>query len=816
MRRLRRREIRSAVLIAVAAGMAAGGTALLAQPAAPDRTFLDRYCVSCHGGARRLGGVDLRGLAAPASGGDLALWERVIRQVRARVMPPAGATRPDAAAVDRFARTVEGAVDAAAGAAPRPGRPVAHRLNRTEYANAVRDVLALDVDVASLLPADETLEGFDNIGGVLSFSPVLVDRYLSAARRISRLAVGDPSIGPAFAGHTYRAEQTAFQDARAGDDQPFGSRGGLAVRHYFPLDAEYVVRVALLRNILSYVRGLTGPHLLEIRLDGARLLRLTVGGATGLTPAPLSFTGVILGEPKWEAWAVTADEGLEVRVRTTAGPHVVSVSFVDEPYAVEGVRQPPLTGLGFAYSEFLSAPWGPWGPAVDSVTVDGPFAPTGPGSTPSRARIFTCRPAAGAEAAPCARQILSNLTRRAYRRPATAADVDRLMPFFERGRGEAGSFDAGIQAAIERLLVDPAFLLRIEHEGRREGGGAASGSAYRVSDIDLASRLSFFLRSSVPDDALLAAAEAGTLQDPAVLTREARRMLADDQARALTANFAMQWLGLRDLRPVTFDEELYPEYDGSLREAFLRETELFVADQIRRDRPVTELLSADYTFVNERLARHYGLPGVYGGHFRRVPADSRRAGLLGHGSVLTVTSYPNRTSPVLRGRWLLENVLGSPPPPPPPSIPALPPPTLGDRVLSMRERTERHRVNPACAGCHVRMDPLGFALEHFDAIGRWRATGEDGRPVDATGALPDGTAFNGLAGIRALVTANPETFVTTLAAKLLTYALGRTLEPPDMPAVRRIVREAAPAGYRWSALVEGVVRSVPFQWRQAS
>ncbi|MGE0393303.1 MAG: DUF1592 domain-containing protein [Vicinamibacterales bacterium] len=795
----------------VAVALTAGGAGL-AQPASPDRAFLDRYCVSCHGASRRLGGVDLRELAAPAAGGDAALWERVIRQVRAGVMPPAGAARPAAAEATRFAQSAERAVDAAADAAPRPGRPVAHRLNRTEYANAVRDVLGLEVDATALLPADETLEGFDNIGGVLSFSPLLVDRYLSAARRISRLAVGDPTIGPAFAAHTYRAEQTAYQDARTDDDQPFGSRGGLAVRHHFPLDAEYVIRVALLRNILGYVRGLTGPHVLEIRLDGARLLRVTVGGATGLTPAPLSFTGVILGDPKWEAWAVTADDGLQVRFRTTAGPHTVGVSFVDEPFAVEGVQQPPLTGLGFAYSEFLSAPWGPWGPAVDSLTVDGPFAAAGPGATPSRARIFVCRPAGVADEAGCARRILLGLARRAYRRPAVPADADRLMPFFEQGRRTLGTFDGGIQTAVERLLVDPAFLFRAEREPR----GTARGAAYRVGDVDLASRLSFFLWSSVPDDALLAPAEAGTLHEPAVLTRETRRLLADGRARALTTNFAMQWLGLRELRPVTLDEELYPEYDGSLRSAFLRETELFVEDQIRRDRPVTELLSADYTFVNERLARHYGIAGVYGGHFRRVSADDRRPGLLGHGSILTVTSYPNRTSPVLRGRWLLENVLGTPPPPPPPSIPALPPPVLGDRVLSMRERTERHRGNPACAGCHVRMDPLGFALEHFDAIGRWRAVGEDGGPVDASGALPDGTTFSGAAGVRGLVAASPETFVTTLTTKLLTYALGRTLEPADMPAVRRIVREAAPGGYRWSALVEGVVGSVPFQWRQAS
>ncbi len=801
---------------AVAAALSVASGRLLAQraapaPPAPDRALLDRYCVSCHGAARQLGGVDLRTLAAPAPGSDTALWERVVRQVLTGAMPPPGALRPDAQSAARFVEGVERAVDAAAEASPRPGRLVAHRLNRTEYANAIRDVLALDIDAAALLPADETLEGFDNIAGVLSISPSLVDRYLSAARQVSRMAIGDPSIGPAFAARTYRAEQTAFQDTRTKEDLPFGSRGGLAARHQFPLDAEYVVRVALLRNILGYVRGLTEPHVLEIRLDGTRLARVTVGGTQSLTPAPLSFTGVILGDPKWEAYAVTADEGLEVRFTATAGPHLVGVYFVDEPYAREGVQQPPLTGLGLAYSEFASAPWGPWGPGVDSVTVDGPFTPTGSGTTPSRARIFSCRPSSSYEEEGCAKTLLLTLARRAYRRPATSADLDRLWPFYQQGRAASGTFDGGIQAALERLLMDPAFLFRIER-----GPATGAGAVQPVSDVDLASRLSFFLWSSVPDEALLTAAESKALHEPAVLARETKRLLADGRAQALAANFATQWLGLRELRPVTLDEEIYPEYDGSLREAFQQETELFIADQLHHDRPVLELLTAKHTFVNERLAKHYGIPGVYGGHFRRVPVPDDRAGLLGHGSILTVTSYPTRTSPVLRGRWLLENVLGTPPPPPPPTIPPLPPSVVNDKPLSMRQRTERHRVNPACAGCHARMDPLGFALENFDAIGRWRSTGEDGGPVDAAGALPDGTTFSGVAGIRDLVARQPEAFVRTLTAKLLTYALGRALEPGDLPAVRRIVRDAAKDGYRWSALIDGVVRSVPFQLRQAS
>ncbi|MEQ1898295.1 MAG: DUF1592 domain-containing protein [Vicinamibacterales bacterium] len=815
-----------AALSAVLAGTVPGGALLAAQrshatrrplatqrpAAAPDRALLDRYCLSCHVTARKLGGVDLSAIEEPRAGADADLWERIVRQVRSGVMPPAGAPRPDAATRARFVEGAERAIDVAAAARPRPGRPVAHRLNRAEYANAVRDVLALEIDAAALLPADESLDGFDNIGGVLSLSPLLVDRYLSAARQISRLAVGDLSITPAFAARTYQAAQTAFQDARTSEDLPFGARGGMVVRHQFPLDAEYIIRVALLRNILGYVRGLTEPHLLEIRLDGRRLARMTVGGMKAFRPAPLSYTGVILGDPQWEAWAVTADDGLEVRFRAAAGPHVVGVYFVDEPHEREGVQQQPLTGLGFAYSEFSSAPWGPWGPAVNSVTVDGPINPTGSGTTPSRSRLFVCRPSVSYEEDACARGILATTARRAYRRPVDSADIEPLMTFFHRGRREAGTFDGGIQAAIERLLMDPGFLFRIE----REPKATAPGAAYRVSDVELASRLSFFLWSSVPDDPLLDLAERGALGAVPALKAEVSRLLADERSRTLVDNFAMQWLGLRQLRMATLDEEILPEYDGSLREAFLRETALFMADQIRQDRPVLELLTATHTFVNERLAKHYGIPGVYGGHFRRVSAGGQRAGLLGHGSVLTTTSYPTRTSPVLRGRWLLENLMGTPPPPPPPTIPPLPGPSVNNRPLSMRQRTERHRANPACAGCHARMDPLGFALENFDAIGRWRTHGEDGAPVDAAGALPDGTTFTGVEGIRQLIAAHPEEFVRTLTGKLLTYALGRALEPSDMPALRGVVRDAARSGYRWSALIEGIVTSVPFQMRQAS
>jgi hypothetical protein len=642
-------------------------------------------------------------------------------------------------------------------------------------------------------------------------SPSLLERYLSAASKISRLAVGDRTIGPAFGSTTYAASQTAYQNARMSEDLPFGSRGGLAVRHHFPLDAEYVLRIRLLRNIFGYVRGLTDAHVLDVRLDGARLARVTIGGNATRTPAPLSFTGVIPGDPQWEAYALTADEGLDVRFRATAGPHVVAVSFLEEAIEPEGVLQPELTGLGLAYSEFSSAPSGPWGPAVDTVSIDGPHHATGIGETPSRRRLFSCRPEKPAAEDVCARQIISSAARRGYRGPVADKDVERLVDFYRARKRETGSFESGVQAAIERLLVDPRFLFRIE----RDPPGVSPGAAYRISDVELASRLSFFLWSSIPDEELLQAAERGTLHEADSLERQVRRMIADRRSGALVDNFAVQWLALRQLRPVTLDAEIFTEYDGNLREAFLTQTMLFLRDQLRRDGSVLDLLTARYTFVNERLARHYGVPNVYGSHFRRIEVGDERAGLLGHGSILTATSYPTRTSPVLRGRWLLDNILGTPPPPPPPDIPALPSRGERGRPLTMRQRTEQHRANPACAGCHVRMDPLGFALENFDAIGRWRTRDETGEPIDSSGAFPDGTTFRGVEGLRTLVTSRPEEFVRVLTGKLMTYALGRAVTDDDMPAIRAVVKEAARSDYRWSALILAIVRSVPFQMRQA-
>ena len=778
-------------------------------PALSVKATLDRYCLGCHNARVRAGGLDFAtlDLAVPAGAADA--WERVARSVRSGLMPPAGAAQPDAALRRRVAADVEAALDRAAVVAPDPGRAVVHRMNRSEYANAVRDLLALEIDATALLPADETAEGFDTMGGALALSPALFDRYLAAARRISRLAIGDRTIGPSFGSQTYQAAQTTFQAGRMSEDLPFGSRGGTAIRHQFPLDADYVVHIRLARNVVGYVRGLTSAHTLEVRLDGTRVATLTVGGVRQFAPAPLSFTGVILGDPQWEAYAVTADDGLDVRLHAAAGPHVLGVSFVDEDIESEGVLQPALTGLGLGYSEFSSAPSGPWGPAVDAVTIDGPYEPTGPGHTPSRAHLLTCPPVAP-DGEACAARLLSDLARRAYRRPVSATEVNRLLAFFRAGAQGDAPFDSGMQTAIERLLVDPNFLFRIE----RDPPGLATGVRYRVSDLELASRLSFFLWSSIPDEALLAAAERGTLHEPATLDRQVRLMLADPRAHTLVDNFAMQWLGLRSLRQPVLDEEILPEYDGNLREAFLTETRLVIADQIARDQSVRDLLTVPYTFVNERLARHYGIPGVYGTHFRRVAVETTRAGLLGHGSVLTATSYPTRTSPVLRGRWLLDTVLGSPPPPPPPTIPPLPDRDEQNHVVTMRQRTERHRANPVCAGCHAQMDPLGFALENFDAIGRWRTTDDTGTAIDNAGAFPDGATFTGVGGVRSLVGNRSDAFARTLTAKLLTYALGRSVESADMPAVRAIVRDAGVANYRWSALSLGVVRSVPFQMRR--
>ena len=773
--------------------------AAAASPPAALTPLLEQYCVTCHNARLKTAGLAIDQLDRVRVDQHAETWEKIARKLRTHEMPPPGAPRPDNIAYERAAAALEAALDAAAAARPQPGRVAVHRLNRTEYANAIRDLLALDVDVKALLPADEPdQQGFDNMASVLSVSPRLLENYLSAAAVVSRLAVGDASTSPTE--DTFRVLTAMVQDDRASDDLPFGSRGGTSVRYQFPVDGEYVIKVLLRRQLYLYLIGMGEPQQIDIRVDGVLVKRFSVGGDGKGATAPESFAGNTQGDPEWEVYMHTADEGLSVRVPVKAGTHRVGVSFVRRAWEPEGILQPPQRGFARTTNEVYFGD-----AAVESVTIAGPYRPVVSADTASRRAVFICQPASPAAEEACARRILSRLARGAYRRPVSAGDLEPLMAFYRAGRAADG-FDGGIQRGLRRLLSSPTFLFRVE----AVPAAARPGQAYRISDLDLASRLSFFLWSSVPDDELLKVAARGVLSNRVTLELQVRRMLADPRASALVENFASQWLSLGKLAGLVPDADAYPEFDENLRDAFRRETRLFVADQVRRDRGVPELISADYSFINERLARHYGIPNVYGSHFRRMTfADGTRGGLLGQASVLAVTSYPNRTSPVVRGRWLLENILGAPPPAPPPDVPSLPNNTAGGRPPSIREQMEVHRRNPGCAVCHVRMDPLGFSLENFDALGKWR-TESDGSPVDASAVLPDGTTFHGAAGLRQLLAGREPEFVQTFVEKLLAYALGRGVAAGDRPAVRAVVRDAARDGYRWSAVIRGVVTSVPF------
>jgi len=783
-------------------GAAAGGAPVM--DATSVRATLDQYCVGCHSDRLKTGNLSLQGLDMASVPDEARVWEKVIQKLRAGTMPPGGSRRPDAAGYRALWTWLEDTIDARGAKEPNPGPSQAfHRLNRLEYQNAIRDLLALDVDVASLLPADDTYEhGFDNNADMLSMSPSLTSRYLLVAGRVSRTAVGVTPEDAAVA--TYRVHPNVFQDDRLNEDLPFGSRGGIAVDHYFPVDAEYTARVKLHRNFSDYIIGFSRPHVLEIRLDGALVKRFTVGdGDSKGRMAPLSFSGNIAGDAEWEYFMNTGDAGIEARFPATAGSHVVSVSFQRLTTEEDGPLQPRQRGYGMFVNEHYEAL-----ARVESVAVGGPYNVRGPGDTPSRHEIFVCRPSAAAEERACAERIIGRLARRAFRRAVTDADVAPLMAFYEEGRSE-GTFDDGIQFALERILVDPEFLFRIE-------AGDEPGARPRTQ-TELASKLSFFLWSSIPDEPLLDSAIEGTLDDPEVLQGHVQRMLADERSRTLVDGFAAQWLRLRNLEDAARESSDFPDFDENLRRAFRMETELFVESTIREDRSVTDLLRARYTFVNERLARHYGIEGVYGPRFRRValPEDSPRGGLLGQGSLLMVTSYPNRTSPVVRGKWLLESIVGAPPPEPPANVPGLPDRGEGGKPASVRERLENHRRNPVCAACHNSIDPMGFGLENFDAIGAWRDRSEAGTPIDATGIMPNGTKFEGPSGLRGLLLSQEREFAATVTSKLLSYALGRGLEYYDVPTVRAIVRDAARENYRWSAIVTGIARSVPFQMRKA-
>jgi mono/diheme cytochrome c family protein len=772
----------------------------------PLGALVTTYCVTCHNQRLRTANLALDTADADHVGNSAETWEKVVVKLRSRAMPPAGNRRPDNASYDTAAAWLERELDRAATAHPNPGRPAnLHRLNRTEYANAVRDLLGLEIDAPAMLPPDAHAYGFDTNADALSVEPALLDRYLTAATRIARLAVGDPTVRPAFERYTAvkgnSNEQTwLWQTDRLGEDFPLGSRGGIAVRHYFPVDGEYVIKVELLKTYAGVTRGLHLPNEIEIRVDGARVGRFTVGG--NAAPDDATAAGDRPGAPPPDA-----DDSLQVRVALEAGLRTVVATAVKS----EGVR---AEGLGPARipiwnreSDVPSAPL-----AISSLLVGGPYNGRVPKDSPSRRRLFVCRPASTTDERACASRILSSLARRAYRRPASDDDVQTLMGFYERARAD-GDFDNGIRAALERVLVSPDFLFRIE----AEPGKVARGSAYRIPDVELASRLSFFLWSSAPDDELLDLAARGKLSDPTALDRQVRRMLADPRAHtALVDNFFGQWLQTRNVWLLTPDvNQRFPWFDDNLRISIVREMDLFLGDQLKSDRSIVDLLTADDTFLNDRLASHYGIPGVYGSHFRRVTlADEKRWGLLGKASVLAVTSYPTRTSPTIRGKWLLENILAAPVPPPPPNVNTTLEESKAGRPASVREMLERHRASPVCASCHARMDPLGFSLENFDAVGQWRGTDGD-LPIDASGVLLDGSTVDGPAALRRALVAQKELFVRAVTAKLLTYALGREMEFYDAPAIRAIVRASAASDYRWSATIAALVRSVPFQMRRS-
>jgi hypothetical protein len=765
------------------------------EQAATAKGVLDRYCTDCHNDAERTAELTLERVALTDVGAHAEVWETVVRKLNGRMMPPAGEPLPDAAATRELVAFLEGQLDAAAAANPNPGVKALHRLNRTEYGNAIRDLLSLTINANAYLPNDTEAYGFDNIADVLGTDPSLMDRYLSAAWKVTSAAMGDTDIAAAVS--TYRVPPDHSQwDHVAG--LPFGTRGGMLVSHHFPVDGEYVIKPRLWRNTVDVVRGTETPHDLEVSLDGERLSLTRFGGPDDEVPAQM-FPGKTADE---------IDRRFETRVTVTAGTHDVGVTFAKKSSAA---RQEVLQPF---QREKHDARMDVGIPELDQVVIEGPLTIAGPGQSPSRERIFSCYPEDSSQEAACAEEILTTLARRAYRRPITDDERERLTGLYEAERAKGRDFEAGVQTGLAYILVAPQFLFRVE----QDPADAAPGTLYRISDLELATRLSFFLWSSLPDDELIDAAVAGRLSGADELERQVERMLADERATTLAKSFAGQWLYLRNLRASAPDMYVFPDFDDNLRQSAIRETELLFENIVRDDRPLTELLSADYTYVNERLARHYGVPGIYGDQFRRVAVtDERRRGLLGQASILTLSSYPNRTSPVSRGNYVLTNILGTPPPEPPPNVPTLP--ENSAEKLSMRARMERHRADPACAGCHQLMDPIGLVLERYDGIGRWRdedngeVVADYGSPIHV---LRDFGPIGGPVDLRNAILSQPERFVRTGTEKLMTYALGRALTPADMPTARAIVRGAAEQDYRFSALVLGIVTSDAFQMRIAS
>ena len=768
---------------AAAAFMAAPSAAGVG-PEAEYRATVEKYCVTCHNARLKTGGLELDGIDFTKVPNYAEALEKVVRKLKTGAMPPQGMPRPDRATHDALVTFISTELDRAAVAAPNPGRALLRRLNRTEYANAIRDLLDLEIDVAALLPVDNSSYGFDNIADVLGISPVLLERYLTAARRISAVAVGDASVIPVTT-DTFRARPDLSQDVRL-EGFPLGTRGGLSVTHTFPLDAEYTFRVFPMLTTVSNIRGLQDASEIIVLVDGSEVARQSLGGPDDYAKSMANATMTLN----------------EVLARLTFRVPIVTVTFVEQGKILESATLQPYKKIVWDTVSYLGISH------IERLTVTGPYDATGPGDTPSRRRIFSCHPVARTEEVACATRILSTLARRAYRRPITPADVDASLDFFKIGRAK-GSFDSGIELGLRRILASPNFVFRAE----RDPASLSVGAVHPVSDVELASRLSFFLWSSIPDETLLRLAEQSKLRDPEVLAAQIRRMIADPRASALVDNFAGQWLYLRNVSAIAPDPYTFPDFDHGVRVAMRREMELFFDLIVRNDRSVMELMTADYTFLNERLARHYGIPGVFGSEFRRVAlTQDERRGLLGKGAILAVTSRPNRTSPVLRGKWVLENIVGTPPPPPPPEVPALEENAVGQKPKTMRGRLETHRVNQPCAGCHRLMDPIGFAMDKFDAVGAWRDA-DAGAPIDASGVLVNGARIDGPAGLRDALVADPTIFVTTMTEKMLTYALGRGLTAQDMPAVRKIVSDAGRHGYRFSALVSGIVASVPFQLR---
>jgi uncharacterized protein DUF1592/uncharacterized protein DUF1588/uncharacterized protein DUF1587/uncharacterized protein DUF1595/uncharacterized protein DUF1585/cbb3-type cytochrome c oxidase subunit III len=760
--------------------------------ASEHRATIEKYCVTCHNARLKTGGLALDAADLTHVSRDAAVWEQVVRKLRVGAMPPSGLPRPDRPTTDRLVDWLEGELDRAAANDVSPGRPVLRRLNRAEYANAIHDLLGLDVDVTALLPPDESAFGFDNVADAQNSSPALLEGYLAAARKISAVAVGDPDIG--VGSETYTARQDLSQDVHV-EGLPLGTVGGLRVTHVFPVDGEYELQVRLYRTNLSAIRGLEDPQQLDVLLDGARIHTAGFGGSDDLIALQTNPT---------EASDTIEARRFKVRLFVKAGQHEVAAAFLETTAPIF-----ETTRLQRFIRDFANPFDAEGAPHVQSIAIQGPYNAKPAAVAPSP-RVFICRPPSRSEERACARRIVSTLARAAYRRPVSPAELDDLLAFYDRGRKD-GMFTRGVQLALRRMLASPSFVFRPESEPPR----VAAGTPYRITDWELASRLSFFFWSTIPDAELMRAAADGRLSKPDQLAKQVRRMIADPRSAAFVKNFAGQWLQLRNLKGKVPNSDLFPDFDDNLRQAFQREAELFFESIVKEDRSVLDLMTADYTFVNERLARHYEIPDVFGTDFRRVRlADNARRGLLGKGAVLLATSHTTTTSPVLRGKWVLENLMGAPPPLPPADLDtALKTDGPGAPPRTMREQMELHRRSPICANCHRIMDPIGFALENFDVVGAWRTRTLDGLPIKTADVLTDGTPIANAVSLRAALLRRPDVFVQTLTEKLMVYALGRGLTAEDMPSVRAIVRHAKPGGYRFSDLVLGIVNGPSFQMR---